>query len=327
METNLGTRQARGFQLGRLALTAIAPIAWGSTYYVTREYLPSDAALWGGVFRALPAGLILLLVCRRLPRGSWWWKSLVLGTLNIGAFFALVYAVAQILPSSIAATTMAVSAGVLMLMAWLLMGERPTRWPLIGAGLGFLGVAIMVFDGQSQINMLGILLSLTAMGISGLGFILAKKWSSGQPILDTTAWQLVAGGLLLLPVAGLVQGPPPALDGQAILGFGYLSIVATAVAFLAWFSGLRYLPSATVGLLGLLNPVTGVILGTLLASETLGVQSLSGMAMVLAGVFLGFLANRVQVRTSDRDQAHATVSSLDQHSLEQRVACPERPQS
>ncbi|MBF6671117.1 EamA family transporter [Glutamicibacter halophytocola] len=293
--------------LGRLALTAIAPVAWGSTYYVTREYLPGDAALWGGVFRALPAGLILLLICRRLPRGSWWWKSLVLGTLNIGAFFALVYAVAQLLPSSIAATTMAVSAGVLMLLAWPLLGERPKRWPLIGAALGFLGVAIMVFDGQSKISMLGILLSLTAMGISSLGFILAKKWSSGQPIVDTTAWQLVAGGLLLLPFAWLIQGPPPALDRQAVLGFGYLSVVATAIAFLAWFSGLRHLPSGTVGLLGLLNPVAGVILGTLLAAESLGIQSLGGMALVLCGVLLGLLANRAQPRISLRDRVHAAT--------------------
>ena len=299
--------RAHRLPLGRLALTAIAPVAWGSTYYVTREYLPGDAALWGGVFRALPAGLILLLICRRLPRGSWWWKSLVLGTLNIGAFFALVYAVAQLLPSSIAATTMAVSAGVLMLLAWPLLGERPKRWPLIGAALGFLGVAIMVFDGQSKISMLGILLSLTAMGISSVGFILAKKWSSGQPIVDTTAWQLVAGGLLLLPFAWLIQGPPPALDRQAVLGFGYLSVVATAIAFLAWFSGLRHLPSGTVGLLGLLNPVAGVILGTLLAAESLGIQSLGGMALVLCGVLLGLLANRAQPRTSPRDRVHAAT--------------------
>ncbi|UUX59904.1 EamA family transporter [Glutamicibacter halophytocola] len=307
METNLMPGRALRHPLGRLALTAIAPVAWGSTYYVTREYLPGDAALWGGVFRALPAGLILLLICRRLPRGSWWWKSLVLGTLNIGAFFALVYAVAQLLPSSIAATTMAVSAGVLMLLAWPLLGERPKRWPLIGAALGFLGVAIMVFDGQSQISMLGILLSLTAMGISSLGFILAKKWSSGQPIVDTTAWQLVAGGLLLLPFAWLIQGPPPALDRQAVLGFGYLSVVATAIAFLAWFSGLRHLPSGTVGLLGLLNPVAGVILGTLLAAESLGIQSLGGMALVLSGVLLGLLANRAQPRISLRDRVHAAA--------------------
>ncbi|WP_205783018.1 hypothetical protein [Microbacterium sp. ABRD28] len=55
-----------------LLLTAVAPISWGATYYVTRHFLPADAPLWGAALRALPAGLILLLLARRLPRGAWW---------------------------------------------------------------------------------------------------------------------------------------------------------------------------------------------------------------------------------------------------------------
>lgn len=93
---------------GWVALTAIAPIAWGSTYVVTRAVLPGEP-LWGAVLRALPAGLLLLLVKRRLPRGAWWWRSAVLGVLTSGGFFALVYAVARLLPSGVASTVMAAS--------------------------------------------------------------------------------------------------------------------------------------------------------------------------------------------------------------------------
>jgi len=84
-----------------LAVTAVAPIAWGANYVVTRQLLPVDAPLWGSAFRALPAGLLLLAVARSLPRGVWWWRSAVLGTLNVGAFFLLVYVAAQLLPSSV----------------------------------------------------------------------------------------------------------------------------------------------------------------------------------------------------------------------------------
>src|SRR5262245_25899429 len=62
-----------GNRLRWILITAIAPIAWGSSYYVTRHLLPADAPLWGGVLRALPAGLIVLLIARRLPTGAWWW--------------------------------------------------------------------------------------------------------------------------------------------------------------------------------------------------------------------------------------------------------------
>jgi probable blue pigment (indigoidine) exporter len=60
--------------------------------------------------------------------------------------------------------------------------------------------------------------------------------------------------------------------------------VATALAFACWFGGLRHLDAGTVGLIGLLNPVTGVLLGTLLASETLGARQLAGIALVFAGI-------------------------------------------
>ena len=61
-------------QLRWMLITALAPIAWGSTYVVTRQLLPADSPLWGGVLRAIPAGLLVLLIARRLPRGQWWWR-------------------------------------------------------------------------------------------------------------------------------------------------------------------------------------------------------------------------------------------------------------
>lgn len=86
-----------------IALTALAPMSWGSTYAVTTEFLPPDRPLFTGLMRALPAGLLLLALARTLPRGAWWWKSLVLGALNIGAFFPLLFLSAYRLPGGMAA--------------------------------------------------------------------------------------------------------------------------------------------------------------------------------------------------------------------------------
>ena len=84
-------------------VTALGPAVWGSTYVVTTEVLPPDRPLLAGTLRALPAGLLLLAVTRRLPTGSWWWRAAVLGTLNIGAFFALLFVSAYRLPGGVAA--------------------------------------------------------------------------------------------------------------------------------------------------------------------------------------------------------------------------------
>ena len=80
------------------ALTALAPIAWGSSYYVTAHFLPPDRPLFGAAVRALPVGLAMLAFARRLPSGDWWWRAGVLGILNIGAFFPLIFLAGYHLP-------------------------------------------------------------------------------------------------------------------------------------------------------------------------------------------------------------------------------------
>jgi probable blue pigment (indigoidine) exporter len=272
----------------RIALfTAIAPITWGSTYLITHEVLPASAPLWGGALRGFPAGLLLLAIARRLPTGSWWWKSLVLGTINVGAFFVLVYESAQLLPSSVAAPVMALAPIVMMLFAWALMGERPYRVAMIGAVLGIIGVIAIVAAPVDHISLRGVMYSVVAMAMSSFGYVLAKRWDAAHDILGTTAWQLVAGGGTVVIAAFIVEGPPPTLDGPALAGFAYLSICATALAYIAWFTGIAKLPVGTVGLIGLLNPVTGVVLGTMFGNETLTIIQIAGIILVLFAIRLG----------------------------------------
>lgn len=269
-----------------MLVTAIAPIAWGSNYFVTAQFLPEASPLWGAALRALPAGLLLMILARRLPRGSWWWRSAVLGALNVGGFFILIYVASQLLPSSVAATIMATSAGMLMLLAWPLLGERPRLMATLGATVGVGGVCVLLVSGGATVAPWGVTASVLAMIMSSTGFVLTKRWASTESPLTVTSWQLVAGGLLVLPFAALVEGAPPQLDAPAVAAFAYVIVIATALAFVAWFTGLRHLPAGTVGIVGLLNPVTGVLLGTLFAGETFGPRQYLGTALVLAGVVI-----------------------------------------
>jgi len=268
-------------------LATIAPIAWGSTYLVTAQTMPADAPLWGAALRALPAGLVLLALARRRPRGSWWLRSLVLGVLNVGAFFVLVYLAAHLLPSSIAAMLMALAPLTILLLAWPLAAERPALLSLGGALLGFVGVLVLVTGASGTINPWGILASLSAMLMSSVGFVLARRWRDETPALAVTAWQLTAGGIALLIVAVVAEGPPPALDAAGLLGASYLSMVATALAFVTWFAALQHLPAGAVGLIGLLNPVAGVALGALVVAEIITPMQFVGMGIIVLGLLLG----------------------------------------
>ncbi|RQW97557.1 EamA family transporter, partial [Micromonospora globispora] len=110
-----------------IALTAAAPTAWGTTYLVTSELLPADRPLWSGVLRALPAGLLLLAVTRHRPHGAWWWRAAVLGALNIGAFFPLLFYAAYRLPGGTAAVLGAAQPLLVAALSVVALGERPPR--------------------------------------------------------------------------------------------------------------------------------------------------------------------------------------------------------
>ncbi|GAA1877226.1 DMT family transporter [Lapillicoccus jejuensis] len=275
-----------------IALTAIAPVAWGSSYLVTRQLLPPDIPLLGAALRALPAGLLLLALGRRLPRGSWWWRTALISMLTIGGFFVLVYVAGQRLPSSVAATLMAASALVTLVAARVVLGERAPRRAWLGAVAGIGGVVLLVGASAGGLDPVGVGASLLAMLSATIGFVLTKKWQPPVPPLVFAGWQLTLGGLVLAPIALFVEGPPPAMSAGAVAGFAYLILVGTALAYVVWFLGLSRLPAGTVGMVGLLNPVSGAVLGLVVAGERLTLLQVVGGVVVLAGVAAGLPARR-----------------------------------
>lgn len=291
--------------------TAIAPVAWGSSYYVTAHFLPPDRPLFAAAVRALPVGLALLLWSRRLPSGDWWWRAAVLGVLNVGAFFPLIFLAGYHLPGGLAATLTATSPIVVMLIAWALISERPQWASLVGAGIGIGGVALLVLRGGVRADAIGIAASLGAVALSSLGYVLVKRWQPPVDMVTFSAWQLVAGGLVLVPVAALVEGAPPEIDARGLAGFLYICLVGTALANVAWFTGLRRMPAGAVSLIGLLNPLVGVGLGVALAGEVFGALQAVGMLLVLGGILLGQPAIQALLRTrTDRPVGPTAVPDL-----------------
>lgn len=266
------------------AVTAVAPIAWGANYVVTRTWLPTDEPLWGAALRALPAGVVLLALARRLPRGVWWWRSALLGTVNIGAFFVLVYLASQLLPSSVAASVMALSPFALAGAGRLLLGEAWTPRLLIAAVAGVAGVLLLIGSARDGLSVSGLLASAAALALSATGSVLGKRWTDGTPVLASTAWQLVVGGGVLSVIALAVEGAPSGGPASTWVALAFTSLVATALAFWCWFAGLARLPAATVGVIGLLNPITGVALGAGVAHEHLGGAQLLGLGIAFAGI-------------------------------------------
>jgi probable blue pigment (indigoidine) exporter len=266
-------------------MTALAPAIWGTTYLVTTELLPPGRPLLAAVVRALPVGLALVVLTRRLPRGMWWWRAAVLGILNIGAFFALLFVAAYRLPGGVAATILATQPLLVAGLATGLLGERLSLRTTLAGAAGVAGVSLLVLRADARLDGLGIAAAVGGAVVMAAGVVLSKRWPSPAPLLATTGWQLVAGGLLLLPVATLVEGPPPAsLSIANLAGYGYLTIIGAALAYALWFRGIRALSPTKVAFLGLLSPLVATTLGWLALNQELTAAQTLGALVVLAAI-------------------------------------------
>jgi probable blue pigment (indigoidine) exporter len=293
-------------------LTAFAPAAWGTTYLVTERLLPPDRPLLSATLRALPTGLVLLAVTRRLPSREWWWRSLVMGLCNIGLFFPLLFLAAYRLPGGLASTLQATSPLAVMVLAALLIGERAGIARIAAAVVGIAGVGLLVLRSPGELDTLGLVAAFASVLVSAIGFVLIKRWTPPVDMLTLISWQLVAGGLVLLPVTLLVEGAPPHLDTPALGGYLWLMTAGTGVAYWCWFTGLRAMPAGAVSLIGLINPVVGTVLGVAVAGEAFGWLQAAGMVLVLGGVVggqpgtLAWVRRRVALRRASEPAACAT---------------------
>ncbi|MEV3973910.1 EamA family transporter [Streptomyces sp. NPDC050698] len=277
-----------------ITLTALAPVSWGTTYAVTTEFLPPDRPLFTALVRALPAGLLLLALARVLPRGAWWWKAAVLGALNIGAFFPLLFLAAYRLPGGLAAVVG--SAGPLFVagLSVLLLGQRPSARTLVTGAVAAFGVSLVVLRAAGALDLLGLLAAVASTASMSTGTVLTKRWGrpEGAGPLALTGWQLTAGGLLIAPLAFLVEGAPPALDGPAVGGYLYLALANTAVAYWLWFRGIGRMTATQVTFLGPLSPLTAAVVGWAALGQALTPLQLVGMGLAFGATVAGQFVTR-----------------------------------
>lgn len=277
--------------LPRTVLTALAPASWGTTYVVTTELLPAGHPLFAGLLRALPAGLIAMALTRTLPRGLWWGKAAVLGVLNIGLLFPLLFLAAERLPGGVAATLAAAQPLVVAALAVAVLDESPSAWRLVWGAIGLVGVALVVIVPDATFDLAGIVAGIAAAASMALGLTLTKKWGRPAEAGPTVfaGWQLTAGGLFMLPLTFLVEGPPPAIDPPAALGYLWLGLVGGLIAYVLWFCGIGTLPVTSVTVLVLLSPLVAAVLGAILLGQTLGPTQLVGFGLALAAIVAGQL--------------------------------------
>jgi probable blue pigment (indigoidine) exporter len=275
-----------------LLLTAIAPAVWGSTYAVTTEFLPNYSPITVAMLRALPAGLLLLLLVRQLPTGIWWARVFMLGALNFSVFLSMLFIATYRLPGGVAATVGAVQPLLVVFLAYFVLASPIRLVPVVAALVGAAGVALLVLTPRAALDPVGILAGLAGAASMACGMVLSRKWQPPVSLLTFTAWQLTAGGLLLVPVVLLLESAIPVPTITNLLALTWLGLIGMALTYFLWLRGVTRLDSSVVSPLLLLSPITAMLLGWLFLDQTLTALQIAGGILVIGSIWLGQRANR-----------------------------------
>jgi probable blue pigment (indigoidine) exporter len=164
------------------------------------------------------------------------------------------------------------------------LGQRvgPLQAAAAVAGVG--GIALVVLTPQARLDPVGVAAGLGAAVATAVGIVLTRRWGRPVDLLTFTGWQLVAGGLVLLPLLLLVEGLPTEVSVRSWLGLAWLAIPGSAIAYALWFDGIAHLRAVAVSSLAQLAPVTAAVLGWIVLGQRLGPVQLLGAAVALGAV-------------------------------------------
>ncbi|TEA79556.1 DMT family transporter [Allopusillimonas ginsengisoli] len=179
-----------------------------------------------------------------------------------------------------------------VVFAWLLLGDRPTRLHVVGflfAGLGLVGI-IAPWKGLGSMS--GSLLALTG-GISwGLGAVLAKMMFKrhSPDVLNVAVWQMLLGAILTWPFTLIFPQTPIVWGAELYWGLAYMGILASAVGWWLWLSVVQRVSATVAGMSSLGVPVLAVVFAWLILGERATNWELAGIVMIMAGLVIVTLA-------------------------------------
>lgn len=285
-----------------IMLLAFASIwfVWGSTFLVIRWAIDGIPPILMCGLRLFAAGLALLVWARvsgaAWPRGVEWRNAAMVGILLPGIGNASVTLAISHVPSGLVAllvSTIPLWMGLLSSLGR--HAEPPGAQAVVGLGLGFAGIALLIGPGlltghDATLSPLWALLPIAG----SLSWAWGSLWSRrtqlpASPVVSTGLGLAAAGAALL--ILAVVNGDfaswqPAAVPLRAWLGLAYLAAFGSVLGFSAYLYLLRRVAPPVVATYAFVNPIVALLLGFVLAGETLSARTLVAVVVVLAAVLL-----------------------------------------
>ena len=285
----------------------LANVVYATSYVVTRAVLTEVPPATLALARVALGSAILVPIAMtfrpaqpvRLARADRW-SVFWMGVFGFAGAFALFHWGLARSTATNAALLITVEPVSLLLLSPLWLGERLTRREAGGALLAVAGAALVVVNGVPGLTHTvaphwqgDLLLVLSGLAYASYS-LFGRDVLSRHAALPVTAWSILWGTASMLPLAALEwgRGQVPAWTATAVVGTLYLSVVITALGYLAWNYALERVKAPRVAVFLNLQPLVGTLLGVWWLGEPLTAFTVAGGALVVAGLSLTVKAGR-----------------------------------
>lgn len=282
--------------LRHILLALLVVSIWGFNFVVIKLSVEAMPPILAAALRFAAAAFPAVLLVR--PPKAPAWIVVVFGlTFGLALYGFLNLGLAWGMPAGLSSLVLQTQAFFTMVMAFLLLGERPSRFQIIGAGIAFAGIAVIASERLEMTNLLPLGLVILAAISWGLANVLTKKAGKVNAI-SFTVWGALAAPLPLLVLSLVTEGGSAIV--AALAGFSWSD--AGLIAFLAypatllgggiwsWLLGRH--PASVVAPFTLLVPITGLASGYLVLGETITRIEVLGALLVICGLIVTLLRAR-----------------------------------
>jgi drug/metabolite transporter (DMT)-like permease len=278
--------------LGLICLL-VTSVGWGLNWPAMKVLLAEWPPLFARGTAGLSAAILIAIAARfagqslRVPAGEWQ-RLLAAGSINVFAWMGLSTLAMRWLKVGQAALLVYTMPVWALLLAWPLLGRRPTLRGLLGLGLCAFGL-LLLFSGEKVTlgpeQIAGMALALSAAVLFAFGNVALKP--PALPPLASLAWQLLIGCLPMVVYGCLAEHPNvAALSNLGWLLMVYMTLVPMGLCYLTWFAAVRRLPPELASMSTLLTPVVGVTAAAATLGEPFGAKEVIAIVAALLGVGL-----------------------------------------
>ncbi|HJW46265.1 MAG TPA: DMT family transporter [Lysobacter sp.] len=273
-------------------------VLWGMPYLLIRIAVSAVDPLVVAGSRTLIGALLLLPIAwhgKTLVAGFRKWQWLLAYTLiEISVPWLLLGHAETRLNSSTAGLLLAVVPLFAALIVTKLGHERLEPRRLLGLGIGFAGVALLVGIDIHFSDLPAVAATMVVALCYAIGPIIVDRKLKDVPAIGVVTASLIVATLVYAPFAPMVWPEHfPASAAWSVVGLG---VLCTAAAFLAFFALIAEVGPARATVITYVNPAVAIVLGAIVLSEPVTLGMVIGFPLVIVGSVLGTSRAREDAR-------------------------------